>query len=195
MKVSSKPGPLMAPLPVVMVTCGDMEESNIITIAWTGIVNTRPPITYISVQRTRHSYDIIKEKGEFVINLTTESLTKPMDYCGVKSGRDVDKFKEMKLHKEEADLVDAPLIAESPVNIECKVMDIKEMETHVMFMAEIVAVHVDDKYVDKKGQYNFQDMNLVAFNHGKYYKIDSKPLGFFGYSIMKPKTAKKKRRK
>ena len=192
-KINSKPGPLMAPLPTVMVTCGDMENSNIITIAWTGIINSNPPMTYVSVQRTRHSYEIIRERGEFVINVTTEELVKAMDYCGVKSGRDVDKFKELKLNKESADEVACPLIAESPVNIECKVVDIKELGSHVMFMAEIVAVHIDDKYVDENGAYDYGSMNLVAFNHGKYYKVGSKPLGFFGYSIMRPKTAKRKR--
>ena len=194
MKVNSKVGPLLAPLPAVMVSCGDMDNSNILTIAWTGIINSNPPMTYISVQPIRHSFDIIRERGEFVINLVNEDLTKAMDYCGVKSGRDVDKFKEMKLTKEAADEVAAPMIAESPVNIECKVTEIKELGSHFMFMAEIVAVHIDDRYVDEKGAYDFGNMNLVAFNHGKYYKVVNKPLGFFGYSIMKPKTAKRKRK-
>ena len=194
MKINSKPGPLMAPLPTVMVSCGDMENSNILTIAWTGIINSDPPMTYISVQPIRHSFEMIKGSGEFVINLTTEDLVKAMDYCGVKSGRDVDKFKEMKLTKAKADFVAAPLIDESPVNIECKVVETKELGSHIMFMAEIVAVHIDDKYVDEAGAYDFGAMNYVAFNHGKYYKVDSKSLGFFGYSIMKPKTAKRKRR-
>lgn len=194
MKISSKVGPLMAPLPAVMVSCGDMENSNILTIAWTGIINSNPPMTYISVQPIRHSFDILKERGEFVINLVNEDLTKAMDYCGVKSGRDIDKFKEMKLTKETGDEVAAPMIAESPVNIECRVTEAKELGSHVMFLAEIVAVHIDDKYVDEKGAYDFGKMNLVAFNHGKYYKIDKAPLGFFGYSIMKPKTAKRKKK-
>ena len=193
MKVTSKPGPLMAPLPTVMVSCGDMENSNILTIAWTGIINSDPPMTYISVQPKRHSYEIIKKSGEFVINVTTEELVKAMDYCGVKSGRDVDKFKELGLHKENAEQLAVPMIAESPVNLECKVVETKELGSHVMFMAEIVAVHVDDRYVDEKGAYDYGAMNYVAFNHGKYYKVDKKPLGFFGYSIMKPKTAKRKR--
>lgn len=184
----------MAPLPTVMVSSGDMENSNIFTVAWTGIISSNPPRTYISIQRTRHSYDIIKETGEFVINLTSEQLTKAMDYCGVKSGRDVDKFKEMKLTKEAADEVACPMIAEAPVNLECKVSETLEMGSHVMFIADIVAVHVDEKFVDEKGAYNFGNMQLVAFNHGKYYSINPKPLGFFGYSIMKPKTAKRKRR-
>ena len=193
MKITSKPGPLMAPLPTVMVTCGDMNDSNIITIAWTGIINSEPPMTYVSVQRTRHSYDIIRERGEFVINVTTEDLVKSMDYCGVKSGRDVDKFAACHLSKEAADEVAAPLIAESPVNLECRVVDIKEMGTHVMFMAEIVAVHIDDRYVDENGAYDYGSMKFVAFNHGKYYRVGTKPLGSFGYSIMKPKTAKRRR--
>lgn len=194
MKITSKPGPLMAPLPTVMVTCGDMNDSNIITIAWTGIINSEPPMTYVSVQRSRHSYDIIRERREFVINVTTEDLVKSMDYCGVKSGRDVDKFSVCHLTKEPADEVAAPLIAESPVNLECRVVDIKEMGTHVMFMAEIVAVHIDDRYVDENGAYDYGSMKFVAFNHGKYYRVGTKPLGSFGYSIMKPKTAKRKRR-
>lgn len=194
MKVNSNPGPLMAPLPTVMVSCGDMENSNILTIAWTGIINSNPPMTYISVQPIRHSFEMIRERGEFVINVTTEKLARAMDYCGVKSGRDVDKFKELGLHKEAADQVAAPMIQESPVNIECKVVETRELGSHVMFMAEIVAVHIDDKYVDEKGAYDFGSMNLVAFNHGKYYVLDSEPLGFFGYSVMKSKTAKRKRR-
>ena len=194
MKVSSKPGPLMAPLPAVMVSCGDMKDSNIITIAWTGIINSDPPMTYVSLQRTRHSYEIIKNTGEFVINVTTEDLCKAMDFCGVKSGRDFDKFKEMNLSKEESDEVACPLIAESPVNLECKVTETKELGSHVMFIAEIVAVHVDDKFVDENGAYNYGDMKLVTFTHGKYYKLKKEEMGFFGYSIMKPKTAKRKRR-
>lgn len=194
MKVSSKPGPLLAPLPTVMVSCGNMENSNILTIAWTGIINSEPPMTYISVQPKRHSYEMIKKSGEFVINVTTEELVKAMDYCGVKSGRDVDKFKELGLHKEQAEQLAVPMIAESPVNLECKVVETKELGSHVMFMAEIVAVHVDEKYVDEKGAYDYGTMKFVAFNHGKYYRVGTKPLGFFGYSIMKPKTAKRKRR-
>lgn len=194
MKIKSKSGPLIAPLPAVMISCGNMSDSNIITVAWTGIINSDPPMTYISLQRSRYSYEIIKENREFVINVTTKELCKAMDFCGVKSGRDTDKFKKMNLSKEKADKVACPMIAESPVNLECKVVDIKELGSHVMFMAEIVAVHIDDKYVDEKGAYNYGEMNLVAFAHGKYYKLKKEPLGFFGYSIMKPKTAKRKRK-
>lgn len=193
MKISSKPGPLTAPLPVVMVSCGDMDRSNILTAAWTGIINTRPPITYVSVRKQRLSHEIISEKGEFVINLTSADLVRAMDYCGVRSGRDVDKFKEMNLTREAADEVAAPMIAESPVSIECKVLEVKEFPTHDMFIAEIVAVHVDEKYVTEDGAYDYGAMDLVAFNHGKYYRMKPQELGFFGYSVMKPGTARKRR--
>ncbi len=193
MKVSSKPGPLMAPLPVVMVSCGDMENSNILTAAWTGIINTNPPMTYVSIRPSRHSHDIIKESGEFVINVTNEELVKAMDFCGVKSGRNLDKFVECKLTKEPGNMVSAPLISESPVNLECKLVEVKPFPSHDMFIAEIVAVHVDDKYVDENGAYDYGKMNLVAFNHGKYYKLKQGELGFFGFSVMKKKTAKKRR--
>ena len=192
MKIKSTPGPLLAPLPSVMVSCGSMEESNILTIAWTGIINSNPPMTYISVQPRRYSHDIIEKSGEFVINLVPASLAKAMDFCGVRSGRDVDKFEAQGLTREEADTLAAPLIAESPVNIECKVKDIVRMPSHDMFMAEITAVHVDERYVDEKGAYDFGSMDLVAFNHGKYYRLKAEELGFFGYSVMKPKTAKRK---
>lgn len=192
MKISSKPGPLTAPLPAVMVSCGDMETSNIVTVAWTGIINTHPPITYISVRKQRFSHDIIAEKGEFVINLTTTDLVRAMDYCGVKSGRNVDKFAEMHLTREAGDEVSAPMIAESPVNLECKVLEVKEFPTHDMFIAEIVAVHIDEKYVSEDGAYDYGSMDLAAFSHGKYYRLRPQELGFFGYSIMKPKTAKRR---
>ena len=192
MKISSKPGPLTAPLPAVMVSCGDMETSNIVTVAWTGIINTHPPITYISVRKQRFSHDIIAEKGEFVINLTTTDLVRAMDYCGVKSGRNVDKFAEMHLTREAGDEVSAPMIAESPVNLECKVLEVKEFPTHDMFIAEIVAVHIDEKYVSEDGAYDYGAMDLAAFSHGKYYRLRPQELGFFGYSIMKPKTAKRR---
>ena len=193
MKISSKPGPLTAPLPAVMVSCGDMENSNIITVAWTGIINSHPPLTYVSVRKERFSHDIIAEKGEFVINLTTAELAQAMDYCGVRSGRDVDKFAHCGITREAADEVSAPMIAESPVNLECRVTEIREYPSHDMFIAEIVAVHVDGKYVDENGAYDYSAMDLVAFSHGKYYRLRPEKTGFFGYSVMKPKTAKKRR--
>ena len=192
MKERSTPGPLLAPLPSVMVSCGSMEESNILTIAWTGIINSNPPMTYISVQPKRYSHDIIEKNGEFVINLVSEQLAKAMDFCGVRSGRDIDKFESQGLTREAADTVSAPLIAESPVNLECRVKDIVRMPSHDMFIAEITAVHVDEKFVDEKGAYDFGAMDLVAFSHGKYYRLVPEELGFFGFSVMKPKTAKRK---
>ena len=192
MKVRSKPGPLLAPVPSVMVSCGSMEESNIITIAWTGIINSNPPMTYISVQRSRHSHDMIERSGEFVINLVPVSLTKAMDFCGVRSGRDIDKFSSQGLTREKADTITAPLIAECPVNMECKVTEIKRMPSQDMFMAEITSVHIDDRYVDEKGAYDFGAMDLVAYNHGKYYRLKPVEVGTFGYSVMKPKTAKRR---
>ena len=194
-KINAKPGPMLYPLPAVMVSCGDMDNSNIITIAWTGIVNSNPPMTYVSIMKSRHSHDIIEKSGEFVINLVNEDLTKAMDYCGVKSGRDVDKFEEMGLTKELGDVVKVPMIAESPVCLECKLTEVKELPSHDMFLAEIVAVHISEESVDEKGAYDFAGMHLTAFNHGKYYGVEKKEQGFFGYSIMKKKTAKKKYQK
>ena len=184
MKVRSKPGPLLAPVPSVMVSCGSMEEPN--------IINSNPPMTYISVQPSRYSHDIIERNGEFVINLVPAKLLKAMDFCGVRSGRDVNKFESQGLTCAKADTVSAPLIAESPVNIECKVKDIVRMPSHDMFMAEITAVQIDGKYVDEKGAYDFGAMDLVAFSHGKYYRLKPEEVGSFGYSIMKPKTAKRR---
>ena len=192
MKTESKAGPLLAPVPSVMVSCGSMEESNILTIAWTGIINSDPPMTYISVQRIRHSHDIIEKSGEFVINLVTSDLAKAMDFCGVRSGRDMDKFSMTGLTKETASVVSTPMIAESPVNIECRVKDIMRLPSHDMFIAEIAAVHIDDRFINEKGAYDFGSMDLVAYNHGKYYRLMPEELGFFGYSVMKPKTAKRK---
>ena len=194
MKIRSKQGPLLAPLPSVIVSCGSMERSNMLTIAWTGIINSDPPMTYISVQPSRYSHDIIEESGEFVINLIPAALAKAMDFCGVRSGRDMDKFEKTGLTREAGDTVQAPMIAESPVNLECIVKDILHLGSHDMFIAEIAAVHIDEKYVDDKGAYDFGSMDLVSFSHGKYYRLMPDELGFFGYSIMKPKTAKRKRK-
>ena len=182
---------MLYPLPAVMVTVGNIEESNIITIAWTGIINSKPPMTYISVKKSRYSHGILLKNMEFVINLTSENLIKSMDFCGVKSGKEIDKFHETKLTKEDADKVRAPLIKESPINIECKVFEVKELPSHDMFLAEIVAVHVNEELIDKSGKYWLEKADLIAFNHGGYYRVNNKPLGRFGYSIMKKKTKKK----
>ena len=191
-KISLKPGTMLNPVPVVMVSCGDREESNIITIAWTGIVNSNPPMTYVSVQRSRHSHDIIKEKGEFVINLVNQELVRACDYCGVRSGRDVDKWVDMRLTRAEADIVSAPLISESPVNLECKVKEVLEYPSHDVFVSEIVSVHVDERLMDKSGKVRFEDAGLIVYNHGSYMPVQKKVLGTFGFSVMKPKTQKKK---
>ena len=191
MKKSFKPGTLLSPVPAVMVSCGEGEEKNIITIGWTGIINSDPPITYISVRKSRYSHHIIEKTGEFVVNLTTEKLAFAADYCGVKSGRDVDKFKEMRLTPESADIVKCPMIAQSPVNLECRVIEVKSYPTHDMFIAEIVAMHADDEIVDEKGKIDMSAAGLIAYVHGEYFGLKKAPLGRFGYSVMKPKTKKR----
>ncbi len=190
-KVSLKPGTLLCPVPTVMVTCGNGEEKNIITIGWTGIINTQPPITYVSVRKSRHSHDIIETEKEFVINLTTEALAFATDYCGVKSGKDVDKFKEMKLTPVPAEIVSCPMIGESPVNLECKVIEVKEFPTHDMFIAEIVKIHVDKSVMEEDGRIALDKAGLLAYVHGEYFGIKKAPIGKFGFSVMKKKTKKR----
>lgn len=190
-KKTFKPGAVLSPVPAVMVSCGDQKEKNIITIAWTGIINSEPPMTYISVRKSRHSHDIISKNGEFVINLVSEELTFAADYCGVKSGRDTDKFKEMKLTAIHGEMVDCPMIAEAPVNLECKVKEVYEYPSHDMFVAEIVNMHVNEDLVDEKGKIDFAAAGLVAYVHGEYYGMKKAPIGRFGYSVMKPKTKKR----
>lgn len=190
-KLTFKPGTMLNPVPAVMVSCGDDKEKNIITIAWTGIINSDPPMTYVSVRKERHSHHIIKRTGEFVINLTTEKLAFATDYCGVRSGRDVDKFKEQDLTAEKSKVVGCPSIAESPVNIECRVTEVKELGTHDMFMAEIVSVSVDEELMDETGKLCLEEAGLLAYNHGHYFALMKTPIGRFGYSVMKAKTKKK----
>ena len=185
MKQKWKPGNMLYPLPVVMVSCADKAgNDNIITIAWTGTICSDPAMLSISVRPERHSYKMIEETGEFVINLTTEELAFATDYCGVKSGRDMDKWAAAKLTREKADIVSAPMIKESPVNIECKVTEKKELGTHVMFLAEVVAVHADDKYMDDKNKFRLEDAKPLVYSHGTYYSM-GKELGTFGYSVRK----------
>jgi flavin reductase (DIM6/NTAB) family NADH-FMN oxidoreductase RutF len=192
-KISWKPGTMIYPLPAIMVSCGASEEEyNIITIAWTGTICSNPPMCYISVQKRRHSYEILKKNMEFVINLTTKKLAFATDWCGVKSGKDINKFKEMKLTPAKAQRVKAPLIEESPVNIECVVKEIKSLGSHEMFIAEVVAINVDDKYLDVETQaFDMAKVELICYSHGKYFNVGDF-LGGFGYSVMKPKTKKKK---
>ena len=185
-KITWKPGTFVYPIPAVMVSCGTMEKSNIITVAWTGIINTNPAMVYISVRPTRYSYNLIKDQGEFVINLTTKNLVKATDWCGVKTGAKVDKFKEMKLHKEKANFVKCPMIKESPVSVECKVKEIKELGSHTMFMAEVVAINVDEKYIDNKGAFDITKCDLMAYANGNYLAMGKK-LGKFGFSVKKKK--------
>ncbi len=186
MKKQINPGTLLTPLPAVIVTCGTMENSNAITVAWTGIINSTPPMLYISLRPERHSFEIIKNSGEFVVNLTTSALTFATDFCGVRSGRDVDKFKTLGLTKQKANLVEAPIIAESPVALECKVTEIKELGSHHMFIAKILCVDAEEKYFDSKGKLNFEQMGLITYSHGTYNATGTKK-GYFGFSVAKKK--------
>ena len=191
MKKEFKGSEMLSPVPAVMVSLGEGDEANIMTAAWTGIINSRPPMTYVSIRKERHSHDILMRTGEFVINLTTRDLAKATDWCGVKSGRDYDKWKEMNLTKEPASIVKCPMIAESPVNLECRVTEVKELGSHDMFMAEIVRVHVDESIIDEEGHFDVVSAGLIAYIHGHYYTVNRKPLGRFGFSVMKLKTRKR----
>ena len=188
-----KSGTFIYPIPAVMVSCGDMENSNIITVAWTGILNTNPAKVYISVRPERYSYNIIKEKKEFVINLTNKDLAYATDWCGVKTGAKVDKFKEMHLTKEECQFVSAPAIKESPLSIECKVTDIKEFGSHHMFIADVMSIDADEKYINEKGSFDISKCNLIAYANGGYYELGRK-IGKFGFSVEKKKKKKQKNR-
>lgn len=186
-----KPGNMVYPLPAVLVTVADKEgHDNVLTIAWTGTVCTNPALAYISVRPERYSYPMLKESGEFVINLTTEELAFATDYCGVRSGKDEDKFEAMHLTREKAEYVSAPLIKESPVNIECRVKEIHPYGSHDMFVAEILAVHADETYMDEKGKFDLSLANPIVYSHGEYYTMGKK-LGKFGYSVDKRKGMKK----
>ncbi|MEG0291375.1 MAG: flavin reductase family protein [Anaerovoracaceae bacterium] len=191
-KRSFKPGTMLNPVPVVMVSVGTMEgENNIITIAWTGIINSEPPMTYVSIRKERFSHHIIEENQEFVINLVNEKLTFATDFCGVKSGKDLDKWEVQNLTREKGKVVNVPMIKESPVNLECKVVDIKRMPTHDMYIGEIVNVNVDESLINENGRIELDKAKMVCYNHGEYFGIKREPLGKFGYSIMKPKTKKR----
>lgn len=176
---------MLYPLPVVMVSVADKAgNANIITVAWAGTICSDPAMVSISVRPERHSHQMIMETGEFVINLTTKELAYATDYCGVKSGRDIDKFKEMKLTALPASQVSAPLIGESPVNIECKVTEVRKLGSHDMFMAEVVAVHADEKYMDDKGKFHLEWSEPIVYSHGTYFTC-GKQIGTFGYSVKK----------
>ena len=183
-KLKWKAGTMIYPLPAVMVSCGDFENANIITVAWTGTICTNPAMTYISIRPERYSYEMIKSKGEFVINLTTKDLAFKTDFAGIKSGKDIDKFEYLKLTKEKANEVSCPLIKESPVNIECKVTEIKELGSHHMFIAEVLCVNVDGKYLDETGKFDLEKCELITYSHGQYYNLGEN-LGKFGFSVKK----------
>ena len=187
-----KSGNMVYPLPAVMVSTADREgNDNIITVAWTGTVCTNPAMLYISVRPERYSYHMLRESGEFVVNLTTEKLAKATDWCGVRSGRDFDKWKEMHLTRGKAEkLTYAPIIQESPVNIECKVTEVQELGSHHMFLAKVEAVQVDESYMNETGKFELNDTQLLAYSHGEYYTLGKK-LGTFGYSVRKQTAGKK----
>lgn len=193
MKINTKPGTMIYPLPAVLVTCGaTTDEYNLLTVAWTGTVCSDPPMCYISVRPQRHSYDIIKRNGEFVINLTTERLARATDWCGVRSGRDYDKFKEMNLETEAAEIVAAPVLKDAPVAIECKVRQVIPLGTHDMFLAEVVNVLVDEEFIDAEtGKFDLERAGLIAYSHGEYFAL-GKALGHFGWSVRKKPRKKRK---
>ena len=192
MKETWKPGNMLYPLPAVMVSVTDGQgNDNIITVAWTGTICTNPPMVYISVRPSRYSYEMLKKTGEFVINLTTEELAFATDYCGVRSGRYVDKFKEAHLTKEPAQFVKAPMIKESPVSIECRVTEVKELGSHHMFLAEVLAVHAQQEYIDKNNKFQLNKAKPIVYSHGEYLGT-GKSLGTFGYSVKKRKKQEKR---
>jgi len=182
---------MLNPVPVVMVSCADNEgKPNIITLAWAGTINSDPPMVSISVRKPRFSHNLIKEKGEFVINLPNTKLTFATDYCGVKSGRDINKFEAMNLTPEKASIVSVPIIKECPVNLECVVKQIIELGSHDMFLAEVVATNVEEALLDENGKLDLHKADLICYSHGEYYSL-AKSLGFFGYSVAKRKNLKR----
>ena len=193
-KQSWKPGNMLYPLPAGMVSVADGKgKDNIITVAWAGTVCTNPPMVSVSIRPERYSYHMIKETGEFVINLTTEDLAFATDFCGVRSGKDTDKFKQTGLTKEKADIVKAPMIKESPVSIECRVKDIRELGSHHMFLAEVVAVHADEAYMDQNNRFDLNRAKPIVYSHGEYLGTGRK-IGTFGYSVKKKKNPRKSAR-
>ena len=183
-KIKLSPGTLTAPVPPTLVSCGTVEAPNAFTVAWTGIINTKPPMTYISVRPSRFSYNLIKDSGEFVINLPPSTLVRSVDLCGVKSGRDVDKFKTFGLTAEKSFEISSPSIAECPVSIECRVKDIIPLGTHDMFISDIVGISVKEELINKNGRLCLDKAGLMAYIHGEYFTIGKK-IGSFGYSVKK----------
>ena len=185
-KIKWRGGTLLAPVPAVLVTCSDGERQNVFTVAWTGIINSEPPKTYISVRPSRHSYDIIKKGGVFAINLTSRSLVRAADWCGVCTGAKNDKFAKCNLAHEPAKEIDCPILSDSPVVLECRVTEVVPLGTHDMFLADIVAVDVNESLVDESGKLHLEKADLVAYAHGDYYEL-GKRLGHFGFSVAKKK--------
>ena len=179
-----KPGTVLYPGPAAMVSCGTVDDPNIITVAWTGTINTNPPMTYVSIRPERHSYEKIKSSGEFVINLVTKPLTYACDFCGVKSGREVDKFSHLHLTARKGEQINAPIIVESPVNLECRVKEILPLGSHHMFLAEVVSVSVSEQYFDANGKFHFNRSQPICYSHGAYYTL-GESVGTFGYSVRK----------
>ena len=192
-KQSWKPGTLIYPLPAVLVTTGATpEEYNMLTIAWTGTICTDPPMCYISVRKERHSYDIIRRTGEFCINLTTEAMAHATDWCGVRSGRNEDKWKATGLTPMANPHVSAPIIAESPLSICCRVREVKELGSHDMFIADVVGVEADDRFIDPEtGKFSLDKANPIVYSHGEYYSL-GKLIGHFGWSVRKKTTKRRK---
>lgn len=193
-KITWKSGNFVYPIPAVLVSVGTMEKSNLITVAWTGTINTNPAMLYISVRKERYSYDIIKNQKEFVVNLTTEELAYATDFCGVRSGRDIDKFEVLKLTKQKAKFVKCPMVEESPISIECKVVSENDLGSHTMFIAEVKAINADEKYIDKNGSFDISKCKLIAYSNGGYYALGKK-IGKFGYSVQKKKKKTKNTKK
>ncbi len=190
-RIDLNPGTLLSPLPAVMVSVGDMENSNIITVAWTGILSSDPPRAYVSVRPSRYSHGLLKESGEFVINLTTEALAKKTDYAGIYTGKKVDKFEKCKLTKLQSKCVSAPTIAESPISLECRVFEVMESGTHDIFLADIVNVSCREELLDENGRICLEKARLIAYSHGEYYALGRK-IGKFGFSAAKKKKNAKK---
>ena len=182
-KVTSKPGTMLYPVPTVMVSCGDGEKDNIITIGWSGIVNSEPPMTYVSVRKSRFSHHLIQAKKEFVINLVNEDLVKAADFCGVKSGRDIDKFAEMRLHAREIEGFPAPALDEAPAFLCCRVKQRIPLGSHDLFLCAVEQVYVKDALFDADGSLHMGRANLVSYAHGEYFPLKPRPEGFFGYSV------------
>ena len=190
-KISWPAGTLLAPVPPALISCGTVDKPNVMTAAWTGIIASDPALTYVSIRPSRYSHEIISKTKEFVINLPNLPLAKATDYCGVKSGRNTDKFKDCALTAAVSSQILAPQIKEAPVSLECKVIDVQTYGTHDMFLAQIVAVDVDDKYINKDGALDIEKAGLIAYAHGFYYTLGRK-LGKFGFSVEKKKTIKKR---